>query len=59
VHVDIVSISENGEKAFFVRQTLSNETIQAEKRKYEETIRRFDILTDRSGMGMWLAGSWR
>jgi len=56
VRADRVSTGANGEKALFVREILGDQTLQAAKRKHEETIRRFDILTDRSGMGMWLAG---
>ena len=56
VRADFVSTGANGEKALFVREILGDQTLQAAKRKHEETIRRFDILTDRSGMGMWLAG---
>lgn len=56
VRADLVSTGANGEKALFVREIFDDQTLQAAKQKHEETTRRFDILTDRSGMGMWLAG---
>jgi len=46
VCADIISISENCQEAFFALQILNNETIP-----------RFNILTDRSGIGMWLTRS--
>lgn len=56
IRADIVLEGPSGDRAIFIRRIGKDAAPEGTEQKLKETIRRFDILTDRSGMGMWLAG---